>query len=117
MGTLSYDSRFSADFDDRVLAHLQLVIGAKLRRGESFHFSWKNDPSTGHGRTTWWLHPTVPLIYKYSGSRLPTINRYWIEALMASANSAAGLQLVGEPTGATIQQEDPDSVFVSSDAH
>ena len=36
MGKLTYDSTLTVDFDDRVLAHLQLVIGAKLRRAESF---------------------------------------------------------------------------------
>ena len=97
MGTLSYDTNFKADFDDRVLAHLQIVIGAKLRRGESFHFSWKNEQSVGHGRTTIWLHPTVPLVYSYLGSRTPAINRQWVEALMTSANSVAGLQIVPEP--------------------
>jgi hypothetical protein len=98
VGTLSYDSNYKADFDDRVLAHLQIVIGAKLRRGESFHFSWRNEQVTGQGRTTIWLHPTVPLIYSYLGSRTPTINRQWIEALMTSANSVAGLQIVPEPS-------------------
>jgi hypothetical protein len=98
VGTLSYDSNYKADFDDRVLAHLQIVIGAKLRRGESFHFSWRNEQVTGQGRTTIWLHPTVPLIYSYLGSRTPTINRQWVEALMTSANSVAGLQIVPEPS-------------------
>jgi hypothetical protein len=28
MGKLTYDSYLTVDFDDRVLAHLQLVIGA-----------------------------------------------------------------------------------------
>jgi hypothetical protein len=101
VGTLSYDSSYKAEFDDRVLAHLQIVIGAKLRRGESFHFSWRNEQVTGQGRTTIWLHPTVPLIYSYLGSRTPTINRHWIEALMTSANSVAGLQIVPEPSEST----------------
>ena len=104
MGTLSYDTNFKADFDDRVLAHLQIVIGAKLRRGESFHFSWKNEQSAGHGRTTVWLHPTVPLVYSYLGSRTPTINRQWVEALMTSANSVAGLQIVPEPADVPISE-------------
>jgi len=105
VGTLSYDTNFKADFDDRVLAHLQIVIGAKLRRGESFHFSWKNEQSVGHGRTTVWLHPTVPLVYSYLGSRTPAINRQWVEALMTSANSVAGLQIVPEPADVPVAAE------------
>ena len=51
MGKLTYDSTLTVDFDDRVLAHLQLVIGAKLRRAESFYFSWRDDPAVGDGRS------------------------------------------------------------------
>lgn len=97
VGTLWYDSTLKADFDDRLLAHLQIVIGAKLRRGESFYFSWKDDAQIGNGRTTIWIHPTVPLVYKYFGGRMPVINRPWVEALLASANSANGLHILPEP--------------------
>jgi hypothetical protein len=97
MGKLTYDSTMSADFDDRVLAHIQLVIGAKLRRGESFYFSWRDDPQIGDGRSTIWLNPGIPLAYKYFGGRMPALNRDWIEALMSTANSATGLQIVPEP--------------------
>jgi len=96
VGTLAYDTKFTAYFDDRVLAHLQVVIGAKLRRGESFHFSWTMGENVP-GRTTLWLHPTVPLVYTFSDNSEPRLNRLWIEALMASANSAAGLHIVDEP--------------------
>ncbi|HEV7951424.1 MAG TPA: ATP-dependent DNA ligase [Glaciihabitans sp.] len=99
MGTLTYNGTFTVDFDDRVLAHLQVVIGAKLRRGESFYFSWKDDARIGNGRTTIWIHPTVPMIYKYFGGKMPMLNRLWIDALVSSANSSGGLQLVTEPTG------------------
>ncbi|WP_127795299.1 ATP-dependent DNA ligase [Agromyces sp. LHK192] len=97
MGKLTYDSTLGVDFDDRVLAHLQLVIGAKLRRGESFFFSWRDDPSIGDGRSSLWMHPSVPLAFKYSGGRPPSINRTWIEALMDTANSPSGLVIVPEP--------------------
>lgn len=99
MGKLTYDSTLTVDFDDRVLAHLQLVIGAKLRRGESFFFSWRDEQSVGDGRSSLWLHPTVPLYFKYAGGRPPAINRAWIDALMATANSPMGLHLVAEPAG------------------
>jgi hypothetical protein len=97
MGKLTYDSTLTADFEDRVLAHIQVVIGAKLRRGESFYFTWRDDPQSGDGRSTIWLHPGIPLAYKYFGSRSPTLNRDWIEALMVTANSSGGLRIVPEP--------------------
>lgn len=100
MGKLTYDSTLVADFDDRVLAHLQVVIGAKLRRGESFYFTWRDDPQVGDGRSTIWLNPGIPLGYKYFGSRPPSLNRDWIEALMVTANSSGGLRIVSEPPDA-----------------
>lgn len=98
MGRLTYDSTMIVDFDDRLLAHLQLVIGAKLRRGEAFYFSWNDDAAIGDGRSTLWMHPTTPLYFKFSGSRLPTINRQWVDELMLTANTPRGLQVIPEPT-------------------
>ena len=100
VGRLSYDGAVKVDFDDRVLAHLQVVISQKLRRGEPFPFTWRNDPSLGDGRTTVWLHPNASLVYKYHGSRQPALNRAWLEALTHAANSTAGLHIVPEPEGA-----------------
>ena len=99
MGKFAYDKALSVDFDDRTLAHLQIVIGMKLRRGESFYFSWKDDQAVGDGRTAIWLHPSIPLVYKYYGSRLPRINPEWVRALEMTANTNIGLQVVDEPAG------------------
>lgn len=96
MGTLTYDSSLTADFDDRVLAHLQVVIGAKLRRNESFYFTWKDDQSIGDGRSAIWVHPSIPLAFKFFGSRPPALNREWIDAMMLLANSPAGLSIPPE---------------------
>ena len=97
MGKLTYDSTVVVDFDDRLLAHLQMVIATKLRRGESFAFSWRDDAAVGDGRTTIWLHPALPLVFKYFGGKQPAINRAWVEALLQTANSSAGLHVVPEP--------------------
>ncbi|MCX7522464.1 ATP-dependent DNA ligase [Microbacterium sp. STN6] len=97
MGKLTYDSTLTIDFDDRVLAHLQMVIGAKLRRNEAFYFSWKDDTAIGDGRSTLWMHPTIPIYFKFAGGKQPSINRRWVDALMMTANSPSGLQLVPEP--------------------
>ena len=106
VGRFNYDGSVKVDFDDRVLAHLQVVITQKLRRGEPFPFTWRNEPSLGDGRTTVWLHPYASLVYKYSGSRQPSLNRAWLEALTQTANSTAGLYVVPEPdnpsTGAVV---------------
>ncbi|KHK96522.1 ATP-dependent DNA ligase [Microbacterium mangrovi] len=97
MGKFVYDQSVKVTFDDRVLAHLMVVIGAKLRRGEAFHFTWREDLSVGGGRTTVWVHPGVSIVYKFSGSRQPALNRAWIDALAMTANSPSGLYVVSEP--------------------
>ncbi len=97
MGKLLYGQLVSAEFEDRLLAHLEIVITAKLRRAEGFVFSWKEEGGAGAGRTTIWVHPSLPLVYKFSGSRTPSINRAWIELLSQSASSAGGLRVLAEP--------------------
>ncbi|WP_022899314.1 hypothetical protein [Humibacter albus] len=100
MGALLYGGpEIEVKFDDRVLAHLQVVIGAKLRRGESFFFTWRDDVSVGDGRSSVWLAPGIPLYFRYSGSKPPAINPEWIERLALSANGAQGLRLMDEPLG------------------
>ena len=99
MGTLLYGtSGVTVTFDDRALWHLQIVITAKLRRGESFVFTWTDTVEGGSGRSTIWLDPSVTLHYRYAGNRLPAVNRQWIDVLMISANSIGGLFYTAEPT-------------------
>ena len=100
MGKLVYsDSRLAIEFDDRVLAHIQLVIAAKLRRHEGFFFSWRDDPAVGDGRSSIWLHSPMPLYFTYSKAGRIAINREWLEELSQSANSPQGLYLSNEPGG------------------
>jgi hypothetical protein len=97
MGQIRFDSRTKVDIDDRALAHLQFVIGNKLRRGEPFFFTWREDPSSGDGRTAVWVNPTTDITFRFYGSRVPPLNRDWLEALAVTANSPSGLHLVPEP--------------------
>jgi len=97
VGKLIYEGTTKAEIEDRALTHLQLVITAKLRRGEPFGFTWREDMSVGGGRTTIWVHAGSSLVFKYSGSRQPSINREWIEALAFTASAPSGLYLVPEP--------------------
>ncbi|AAT89371.1 ATP-dependent DNA ligase [Leifsonia xyli subsp. xyli] len=95
MGKLIYAGTLEIGFEDRVLAHLQIVIGLKLRRKEGF-FSWRDEQSVGDGRSAIWVDPAIPLLFRYSGGRQPSINKAWLEALTVSSNSAQGLQLTEE---------------------
>ncbi|QNO36812.1 ATP-dependent DNA ligase [Protaetiibacter sp. SSC-01] len=98
MGSLIYGvSGIEISFDDRVLAHLELVINAKLRRRESFMLSWRDSPGVGDGRSSIWLDTAIPLYFRYSGSRVPLIDKDWLEELVIQAGSTRGLVLGEEP--------------------
>src|ERR1700712_5233552 len=97
MGSLTYDG-LVIQIDDRTLAHLQIVIVNKLRRGESFLMSWKDSPAVGDGRSGIWLDRTIPLHFKFEGGRVPSINQAWLNELTASADSSRGL-IVTRETG------------------
>jgi hypothetical protein len=98
VGTLVYGSPGAEfAFEDRALMHLQIVITAKIRRGEGFVFSWKDHEEGSVGRMSIWIHPSNTLQYRFEGSRLPSINRRWIDMLAASASSGGGMYLCPEP--------------------
>ncbi len=100
MGLLIYGARVSEiEIEDRTLAHLEVVIAAKLRRNEQFMLTWEHGMERGSGRSTIWVSPYIPLHFKYNGKRPPKINRAWLEVLMESANEPAGLHPVPEPHG------------------
>ena len=101
MGTLTY-SGWVVEFDDRVLTHLQVVIVQKFRRGEAFPVSWIDDVSIGNGRSAMWLTPSVPIFFKFDGSRVPTIDQAWIDVLARSAASPRGL-IVTDADGGLIR--------------
>lgn len=97
MGSFRYNNAVRTDIEDRALAHMQIVVGNKLKRGEPFFFTWRDDTSLGDGRHAVWIHPAAALDFKYYGSRSPKINHAWLEALSHTANSPAGLHMVSEP--------------------
>lgn len=107
MGYLIYEGGEKAEFEDRALAHMQLVVTSKLRRGEPFAVSWRQDQSIGGGRITVWVHQASSLVFRYAGSRQPAINRAWVDALASTANAPSGLYLVPEPSAPPRQGDAP----------
>lgn len=98
MGTIFYgDSATPIEIEDRALAHLKVVIATKLRRGESFTLSWTHPEDQEPGRSTVWLHPSIPMRFVFDDPEPAMLSRAWIEALANSANSSGGLMLVAEP--------------------
>ncbi|MFC9917521.1 DUF7882 family protein [Agromyces binzhouensis] len=104
MGILYYGNAVTPiGIEDRALAHLQVAVVTKLRRGESFTVSWEHPEEQPEGRSTLWLHPNIPLRFVFDDPEPPELSRSYLEELMRSANSTGGIQLVPE-------QIDPESV-------
>lgn len=97
MGTVYYGGSATPIYiEDRALAHLKIVIATKLRRGESFTVSWDHPDGQEPGRTTLWLHPSIPLRFVFDEAGSPKLSREWIEELANSANTSGGILLVSE---------------------
>jgi hypothetical protein len=97
MGTMYYGgSATPIHIEDRALAHLKVVIATKLRRGESFTVSWQHPTDQPRGRSTIWLHPSIPLRFVFDDPEPATLSHQWIEDLAHSANSTGGIMLVSE---------------------
>lgn len=97
MGTLFYDSSANPiNIEDRALAHLKVVIATRLRRHESFTLSWEHPDGEPGGRSTIWLHPSIPLRFVFDDPEPPELNAHWIETLMNSVSSTGGILLVDE---------------------
>ena len=89
MGSLYYGaSRLRIEIDDVLLAHLQIVMLAKLRRGESFSLGW-HDP--GAGRNILWISPSSELHFIYLGARMAKPQHELLESLAMEANTSGGI--------------------------
>lgn len=107
MGYLIYGGSHEYEFEDRTLAHLKVAITIKLRRQESFLMSWVNPAERGGGRVSIWLTPTIPLVFRFSGSRSPQLNKAWLEVLNDHSNTPRGLIMVPESEVARAAPEAP----------
>lgn len=82
--------------EDRALAHLKVVIATKLRRNESFTLSWRHPDGDTPGRSTIWLHPSIPLRFVFADPEPPVLQPEWITAMAHSANTSGGITVVPE---------------------
>lgn len=97
MGTIYYGgSATPIHIEDRALAHLKVVISTKLRRGESFTVSWRHPQDQPRGRSTIWLHPSIPLRFVFDDPEPASLSREWMDELAHTANSSGGITLVAE---------------------
>ena len=93
MGFFVYDDVRAIRVDDRLLAHLQVVVIDKLRRQEKFVLNLTN----GQALVTMWLNAFTPMQFVYEGNRPPRINAAWIELLAGEAGLTGVLEVLPEP--------------------
>lgn len=100
MGTMYYGGAATPiQIEDRALAHLKVVVATKLRRSESFTISWRHRDAEPPGRSTIWLHPSIPLLFSFDDPDPCELSSAWIAHLAQSANTSRGIALDVEPSG------------------
>lgn len=94
MGTLYYGAqRAPIQLDDEVLACLQLVATAKLRRGESFVLSWVREDDAGSRRCIVWMHAGLDLEFEFDCAEPVPVHRRLIDSFTTAAHSSRGIHL------------------------
>jgi hypothetical protein len=94
MGRLIYGARgMHIEIEDRLLAHVQAVVFAKLRRREPFPITWLEPVREGSGRRSIWINESLELAFEFNGSRQVELDRELLEQMTQRANSTAGMNL------------------------
>jgi hypothetical protein len=93
MGHLFYGtSTESIRIPDRLLSHIKVVTTTKLRRSESFTFSWSHVDGAP-GRSTLWIQPAIPLRFVFDSAEPETLNSAVLKDMADRAGSSAGLSV------------------------
>lgn len=107
MGHLIYGVAPAIEIEDWTLQHLRAVIVTKLRRDESFVFTWENE-SAIHGDDaieksgrygSVWISKASPLYFSFDGPLKDPLNLRWLQQLADAAQSSTGLRPLEEPSG------------------
>jgi hypothetical protein len=92
MGYLYYGTTDRpVEIPDWVLAHVKVVATTKLRRLESFTLSWQHPEGTPRGRSTLWMHPSIPLRFEFDTADTATLDRDYLQKLALAAGSTNGM--------------------------
>lgn len=96
MGSLYYgDDRNPIEIDDRLLAHVKVVMATKLRRNESFTLSWRHVDGAP-GRSTIWVQPSIPLRFVFDSPDAESLDPALLASLASSANASGGMSITVE---------------------
>lgn len=95
MGSLYYGGAGDPiEIPERLLAHIKVVMTAKLRRNEKFTLTWR---CPGEGRSTIWLDPSIPLRFVFDSPDPEPLDPVLLRMLADEASSARGLVIEFDP--------------------
>lgn len=104
---LEVDGWMRIELDDELLAHVALVVFAKLRRNEPMLVAW-TDPAGSPAQA--WLHPNATIVARHTPGADTSIDRRRAERMMIAANSNLGLRLVDDPAHLVAAPDAAESV-------
>src|SRR6478735_4428651 len=94
MGTLYYGNGSDPiEIPERLLAHIKVVITAKLRRNERFLVSWTHPDGDSPGRTSIWMDASIPLRFVFDNAEGEALDPQLLRELADDASSSRGLVL------------------------
>lgn len=97
MGILTYSRDAVAVYlDDRTLAHLHIVMAAKLREGRTFVVTGLASLAR-NARDAVVIEPRTPLQLTYTERSDVALNPRWLEAIRAASSKTLDIVLVAEP--------------------
>jgi hypothetical protein len=96
VGMLMYADTAGIQVEDRLLEHIRLAVGQRLRRGESFMLNLTTDDNGNSLRRNLWISPSIPLQFVAFGSRTPQINRTWVQAMGDTEDSTGTMTVMTE---------------------
>ena len=91
MGTLYYsDAQYPIRIDDDTLANLRVVLERRLDAGLGLTLSWSE---AGFGRSTVWLHPTIPMRLHVDDAVTQVPSPDAVDAMMLEVEQSGGIVL------------------------
>lgn len=94
MGRLHYGGGTEPiELPDHTLAHLRVLVTTKLRRSESFAVAWRHGEGDSAGRSSIWLHCSIPLRFDFDSAEPVQIDRDLLAMLSQKAMATGTVDL------------------------
>ena len=89
MGILYYsDAQYPIRIDDDTLASLKVVLERRLEAGRGLMLSWSE---AGFGRSTVWLHPSIPIRLHVDDAVAQAPSQRAIDAMTLEIEQSGGI--------------------------